>query len=231
MQIIKNVRKMRKDHPAPVDTMGCAKCADDEGTERDKRFQVLVSLMLSAQTKDEVTFKACRKLKTIGFNPETLAKTSEEALQKLLIPVGFYKNKAKYIKKTSQILLDEYDGDIPETVEGLMKLPGVGPKMAHICMSSAWNKVTGIGVDVHVHRISNRLKWVQPPTTDPEKTRVQLETWLPRDLWSEVNHLLVGFGQTICTPVNPHCSDCLNKDICPSAFQKSPPKKSPKKKT
>jgi endonuclease III len=146
MQFIRNIRKMREDNPAPVDTMGCDKCSDDNASDRDKRFQILVSLMLSSQTKDEVTFEACRKLKTIGFNPESLAKQSEEVLQKLLVPVGFYKNKAKYIKKTSQILLDEYDGDIPDTAEGLMKLPGVGPKMAHICMSSAWNKTTGIGV-------------------------------------------------------------------------------------
>lgn len=148
MQFIENIREMRKGNPAPVDTMGCAKCSDDDASDRDKRYQVLVSLMLSSQTKDEITFEACRKLKTIGFNPETISKSHEEDLQKLLIPVGFYKNKAKFIKKTSQILLDEYEGDIPGTVEGLMKLPGVGPKMAHICMSSAWNKTTGIGVRI-----------------------------------------------------------------------------------
>lgn len=98
-----------------------------------------------------------------------------------------------------------------------MALPGVGPKMAHICMSTAWQQVTGIGVDVHVHRISNRLGWLPKPTKEPEQTRLALEAWLPQNLWSEVNYLLVGFGQTICTPVKPKCGECLNCEICPSA--------------
>lgn len=102
--------------------------------------------MLSAQTKDEITHAACQRLKTVEFTPQSLANIDFSELEKLLVPVGFYKTKAKHIKKASQIILDEYDGDIPNTVETLMKLPGVGPKMAHICMNSAWNIVTGIGV-------------------------------------------------------------------------------------
>lgn len=123
------------------------------------------------------------------------------------------------------MILDEFDGDIPNTLAGLQTLPGVGPKMAHICMSSAWNVVSGIGVDTHVHRISNRLNWTSKSCTDPEKTRKELESWLPKNLWREVNLLLVGFGQTICTPKSPHCSDCLNQKLCPSAFKDEPAKK------
>lgn len=136
-----------------------------------------------------------------------------------------FQNKAKYLKQTVQILIEKYDSDIPDTPKELKALPGVGPKMAHICMAVAWNKVTGIGVDVHVHRLSNRLKWVPRPTKEPEQTRVALEKWLPYSLWSEVNHLFVGFGQTICTPVKPNCRECLNKDICPSANVETQPKK------
>lgn len=98
-------------------------------------------------------------------------------------------------------------------------MPGVGPKMAHICMATAWNVVTGVGVDVHVHRISNRMGWVPKPTKEPEQTRIALENWLPKHLWREVNHLLVGFGQTTCTPVKPKCVDCLNFQVCPSAVK------------
>lgn len=102
--------------------------------------------MLSAQTKDEVTYAACQRLKTVGFKPQILAAIDVTKFEKLLNPVGFYKTKAKHIKKASQIILDVWEGDIPNTPQDLMKLPGVGPKMAHICMSSAWQTVTGIGV-------------------------------------------------------------------------------------
>lgn len=103
-----------------------------------------------------------------------------------------------------------------------MKLPGVGSKMAHICMNSAWNIVTGIGVDTHVHRISNRLNWVKRPTKEPEKTRIELEQWLPYEFWHDVNELLVGFGQTICTPTHPKCVQCINQSICPFAKKNNP---------
>lgn len=113
--------------------------------------------------------------------------------------------------------MEKYNSDIPNNIKELVALPGVGPKMAHICMATAWQEVTGIGVDVHVHRISNRLGWLSQPTKDPEQTRVALEAWLPQQLWSDVNYLLVGFGQTICTPLKPKCLECLNCQICPSA--------------
>ncbi|XP_030901281.2 endonuclease III-like protein 1 isoform X2 [Melopsittacus undulatus] len=126
-------------------------------------------------------------------------------------------NKVKYIKQTTAILKQKYGGDIPRTVEELVQLPGVGPKMAYLAMNIAWDSVSGIAVDTHVHRISNRLKWVKKETKYPEETRVALEEWLPRDLWREINWLLVGFGQQTCLPVKPRCTECLNQDICPAA--------------
>ncbi|XP_015271086.1 PREDICTED: endonuclease III-like protein 1 [Gekko japonicus] len=126
-------------------------------------------------------------------------------------------SKVRYIKETSAILKRDYGGDIPKTVAELVKLPGVGPKMAHLTMTIAWQDVSGIGVDTHVHRISNRLKWVKKETKLPEETRQALENWLPRELWSEINWLLVGFGQQICLPISPRCGDCLNRDICPAS--------------
>jgi endonuclease-3 len=118
------------------------------------------------------------------------------------------------MKKTSKIILEKYNGDIPTNVQELCNLPGVGPKMAHICMQAAWNIISGIGVDTHVHRISNRLKWVRDATKSLEETRIALESWLPKNLWIDINRLFVGFGQEICRSQRPKCSECLNKSIC-----------------
>ncbi|XP_054731035.1 endonuclease III-like protein 1 [Anastrepha obliqua] len=214
--MLDNIRIMRT-VDAPVDTMGCHKCSDDKADEKTQRFQKLVALMLSSQTKDEITFDAMQRLKSNQMTPRIIAAMERSKLEELLKPVSFYKNKAKYLQLTSQVLIDKYDSDIPGTIKELEALPGVGPKMAHLCMSTAWNEVTGIGVDVHVHRITNRLKWLPKPTKEPEQTRIALESWLPRDMWPEVNHLLVGFGQTVCKAVRPRCMACLNSGICPAA--------------
>ncbi|XP_016963148.1 endonuclease III-like protein 1 [Drosophila biarmipes] len=222
---LENIRIMRNSKTAPVDTMGCHRCADSKADEKTQRFQNLVALMLSSQTKDQTTFEAMNRLKERTLTPIKLKEMPVTELENLLHPVSFYKNKAKYLKQTVEILMDKYDSDIPDNLKDLVALPGVGPKMAHICMAVAWNKITGIGVDVHVHRLSNRLGWVPKPTKEPEQTRIALEKWLPFDLWSEVNHLFVGFGQTICTPVKPNCGGCLNKNICPSANVEIKPKK------
>ena len=218
--VLANIESMRAQHDAPVDTMGCDQCADPDAPPAVRRYQILLSLMLSSQTKDEVTFSAMQRLRGAGAaTPSAVVALPQARLEELLYPVSFYKNKAKYILATSRVLLDSYGGDIPDTVDELVALAGVGPKMAHLAMHSAWNKQEGIGVDIHVHRISNRLGWVGPGvravTATPEATRAALEDWLPRDRWPTLNHLLVGFGQQVCTPIQPHCDVCLNKNICP----------------
>lgn len=130
----------------------------------------------------------------------------------------------RYLKQAAIILRDQHNSDIPTTLEGLMSLPGVGPKMAHLCMGAehGWNKVTGIGVDVHVHRITNLWGWQSPPTKTPEETRMALESWLPREKWKEINWLLVGFGQKVCLPVGRKCGECTLglKGLCKSAERK-----------
>lgn len=215
--MLENIRRMRLERPAPVDSMGCDQFRDDvTGPPKTRRFHTLVSLMLSSQTKDQANFECMQRLRKHGLTPEQMVATDVETLEKLIHPVSFYKNKAKFIRQTSALLLSTYDGDIPDTIEGLMKLPGVGAKMAHLCMGAAWNIVTGIGVDTHVHRISNWLGWVPRETRTPEETRLLLERWLPFELWEEVNHLLVGFGQTICTSTYPRCNECGNAEICPA---------------
>uniref|UniRef100_A0A8C4F939 Endonuclease III-like protein 1 n=1 Tax=Dicentrarchus labrax TaxID=13489 RepID=A0A8C4F939_DICLA len=219
------IREMRHSRDAPVDKMGAEKCYDTEAPAQVRRFQVLVSLMLSSQTKDQVTAAAMQKLRAHGCTVENILATDDETLGKLIYPVGFWRTKVKYLKLTSAMLQKEFGGDIPDSVEGLVRLPGVGPKMAHLAMDIAWDQVSGIGVDTHVHRISNRLGWLKKPAKNPEETRKVLEEWLPRELWSEINWLLVGFGQQVCLPVNPLCSVCLNQHSCPSAHKSSPTKR------
>lgn len=214
--------------------MGCEKAHDKNDKDANQRFQVLASLMLSSQTQDPITWGAVKKLKEKGIcNVEGIIKTGEKDIEDLIYPVGFYRRKAVYLKRVTQILKEKYGSDIPRSVKELCELPGVGPKMAHLCMKGAWNEVTGIGVDVHVHRISARLGWVpNKGIKSPEDTRKALESWLPFELWGEINHMLVGFGQTICTPLRPKCTECYNNVICPSSTvgMKKEPKREPKKK-
>jgi len=192
--------------------------------------------MLSSQTRDEINADAMKKLISHGLTVENILNTDDDTLDKLIGKCGFHNKKVKYIKATSAILQEKYNSDIPDNIEDITSLPGVGPKMGYLLMVFAWNKPIGIGVDVHVHRISNRLKWVH--TNTPEETRLALEAWLPKEYWGSkgINNLFVGFGQTICKPVGPKCDECLINKICPSAFdfpkfksKKKSAKKSPKK--
>lgn len=220
-----HIREMRKARDAPVDHLGAEKCFDPHAPPEVMRYQVLVSLMLSSQTKDQITAAAMEKLRKHGLTVQSILNTEDHKLGELIYPVGFWKTKVKYIKQTTAVLQREYGGDIPDSVAGLVSLPGVGPKMAHLAMSIAWKQVSGIGVDTHVHRIANRLGWMRTKTKNPEETRRALEEWLPRELWSEINWLLVGFGQQLCLPTGPMCSLCLAQHRCPSAHRVSPAKR------
>lgn len=208
------IQEQRKRTIAPVDQMGCCALIKGDEPEKVRRFQTLVSLMLSSQTRDEMTAAAVKNLRAFGCTPEIIVATPEEKLKELIRPVGFYNRKAGYLKEAAQYLLDNYDGDIPQTVEELCKIKGVGPKMAYLTANVAWKRNFGIGVDVHVHRISNRLGWVDTKT--PEQTRTRLEEWLPESKWMEINPMLVGFGQTICKN-SPRCAECDVAKLCPSA--------------
>jgi len=144
-EILDNIRTMRSTKTAAVDTMGCERTADLTVEPKVQRFQTLVSLMLSSQTRDQVTFAAMERLKAGGLTVQSMLDIETENLEEILKPVGFYKRKAIYIKKTAQILRDTYGDDIPATVDDLISLPGVGPKMAYICMNAAWKENVGIG--------------------------------------------------------------------------------------
>ena len=189
------VEELREDRSAPVDSNGSEALPQRDRGEKVYRFQVLMALMLSSQTKDQVVGDAIRAMQQHGLDVDNISKTPPEVLNKLIAKVGFHNNKTKYIKEAVEMLLKDFDGDVPKTAEDIMKLPGVGPKMAYIVENVAWGTVSGIGVDTHMHRMFNELRWVS--SKNPEQTRIQLESWLPPDKWDTVNILWVGFGQEV----------------------------------
>ena len=192
------ITELRADRTAVVDTMGCE--AINESAAPDvAAYQTLISLMLSSQTKDTVNAATMVKLRAHGLSVENILATPDETLHELIRQVGFHNNKVKYIKQATQILQDEHGGKVPDSMDALLRLPGVGPKMALICLNVAFGKVEGISVDTHVHRICNQLGWTgDDGTKNPEATRKAIESWMPRGVWPEVNVLLVGLGQEGC---------------------------------
>ncbi|KIK66156.1 hypothetical protein GYMLUDRAFT_219034 [Collybiopsis luxurians FD-317 M1] len=220
---------------APVDTMGCDIAGEGEGLEgedKNKRFSILISLMLSSQTKDHVTHAAITNLRTSlggSLSASSLASAPHSLVEESINKVGFWRRKTEYIQAAAIRCRDSYDGDVPKTIEELLEFKGVGKKMGYLLLQSGWGLNLGIGVDVHVHRITNRLGWHKPPTKTPEETRINLESWLPHELHPKINHMLVGFGQMICTPVRPKCNECslsTIKGLCPSVqLSQSSPRK------
>ncbi|KAF9228848.1 DNA glycosylase [Gyrodon lividus] len=230
------IMEMRSRIVAPVDTMGCDQAQLKEQDPKNQRFATLVSLMLSSQTKDEVTDAAVAKLRSAlggSLSVEGVLAADDATISESIAKVGFWRRKTQYIKQTARRLRDDFESDVPKTVDELCSLPGVGPKMAFLALQVAWNLNLGIGVDVHVHRITNRLGWHERPTKNPEETRLNLQSWLPKELHGEINHMLVGFGQMMCLPVGPKCSECaLNSaGLCPSAQKGKSSKSAIRKRT
>ncbi|KAJ6630302.1 DNA glycosylase [Mycena sp. CBHHK59/15] len=219
-EVYDTIKAMRSTTVAPVDTMGCHMAQEKETDPRNKRFATLVSLMLSPQTKDQVTDAAVGKLRTAlggSVSLDGVLAADASVIADAVNKVGMWRIKTKHIKLAAEKLRDEFDGDVPQTIEGLLSLPGVGPKIGFLVLQNAWGQNAGIGVDVHVHRITRLLGWHKADT--PEDARVSLESWLPKELHREINPLLVGFGQTICPSNAPRCGECKLSaaGLCPSA--------------
>lgn len=175
-------------------------------------FLVLTSCLLSLRTKDEVTREASKRLFSRAKTPRELLEIPLDELEELIFPVGFFRNKAKNLHRVSKMLIENHDGEVPSTLGELLALPGVGPKTANLVLAKGYG-IPAICVDTHVHRISNRLGWVETKT--PEATCEGLKEILPRDKWIEINDLLVPFGQRVCTPISPFCSLCPLASLCP----------------
>jgi len=174
-------------------------------------FRVLVSTLISLRTKDEVTVAASRRLFLLADTPQAMLACSQTEIEKAIYPAGFYRIKAANILSISRILIDVYDGLVPSDRELLLKLPGVGVKTANLTLNLGF-RIDAICVDTHVHRISNRMGWIE--TRKPEDSELALEKIMPRRYWIPLNELLVTFGQQICKPISPYCSICPVSDVC-----------------
>ncbi|URA09779.1 endonuclease III domain-containing protein [Thermospira aquatica] len=176
-------------------------------------YQVLVATLLSLRTKDEMTREAAVRLFQRADTPEKMLRLSEKAISEIIYPVGFYRTKAKRILEITKILLEKYGGRVPDTLEELLSLPGVGRKTANLVITLGYHK-PGICVDTHVHRISNRWDYVN--TKNPHETEFALREKLPIEEWIMYNDILVAFGQTICRPISPLCDNqCPVNHLCP----------------
>ena len=175
-------------------------------------FQMVVAVMLSAQCTDERVNKTTPQLFEKYGTPEAIAKMDINELEKIIHPCGFYKNKAKNVKAAAEMILNEYNGKVPETMEELMKLPGVGRKSANVVMLEAFNNPQGIAVDTHAKRISNRLGLSK--NTDPDKIEKDLLKVIPKEYYYDANHLLVWHGRKTCIARKPKCLECPVYDYC-----------------
>lgn len=174
-------------------------------------FMILISCILSLRTKDGTTSQASRRLFALANNPEDMLTLKAKDIERAIYPVGFYRNKAKAILEISRQLVEKYNSKVPDEIDELLKLKGVGRKTANLVVILGYGR-PGICVDTHVHRISNRLGYISTKT--PEETETALRQKLPLRYWMEYNNLLVSFGQHICLPVSPKCSQCHLNRFC-----------------
>ena len=203
VQVLNILRHAYNNWNAPIVTLVAERSKDP--------YQILISTILSLRTKDEVTTEASNRLFKKAKTPQAMLKLSASEIQKLIFPVGFYKRKAHTILTVSQILINRYEEKVPDDLDELLKLPGVGRKTANLVITLGYGKA-GICVDTHVHRISNRFGYVQTKT--PEKTEMVLREKLPEKWWIPYNDILVAFGQSICKPISPWCSQCPVLTYC-----------------
>jgi len=174
-------------------------------------YKVLISTILSLRTKDSTTHEATRRLFSIACSPEKMIGIPIDEIEKVIFPVGFYHTKARNIVETSRTILDKYCGKVPDNLDELLNLPGVGRKTANLVLILGFDKM-GICVDTHVHRITNRWGYVK--TKNPDETEMVLRKKLPKKHWKEINNLLVPYGQNLCVPVSPFCSICKITGYC-----------------
>jgi endonuclease III len=175
-------------------------------------FQILIATLLSARTQDATTHAASTRLFKRARTPRALANLSVQEIERLIYPVGFYRTKARHVKACCEMLVSDFGGGVPSTMEELVMLPGVGRKTANLVLILGFKSLRNICVDIHVHRISNRLGWVR--TTEPEETEQSLYRTIPARWWPLINLYLVTWGQNVCRPVYPRCGDCAIARDC-----------------
>lgn len=198
VQILKDAKQPRSEFVNLMDTF-------------NDPYLVLISCILSLRTNDKTTYPATLRMLKLGKSPTDFAKVNVEKLEKAIFPVGFYKNKASQIIELSKILVEKFNSQVPDSIEELIKFNGVGRKTANLVVARGFNK-PAICVDVHVHRIFNRLGYTKTKT--PEETEFALRKKLPQKYWIEINTLMVTHGQNVCKPINPNCTICPISELC-----------------
>ena len=193
-----------------MDDLAVEKISEDS---REDPFQVLVATMLSAQTQDPVTHAASTRLFRVARSPTTMAALRVRRIEKLIYPVSFYRTKARHVNAACRRLVERFGGRVPDTMDELLTLPGVGRKTANLVLILSHGSKDNICVDTHVHRIANRLGWVNTKT--PEQTERALYRTVARKWWPDVNRYLVTWGQNVCRPVYPRCGACVVASACP----------------
>ena len=207
----KDIDKIMKELLKVTKTMSMPVVTEIKLTTNKDAYKILISTMLSLRTKDSTTRDASMRLFEKAGNPKDMLKLSEEEIAKLIYPVGFYRVKAKNILEVSKTIIDDYNGKVPDEIDELLKLRGVGRKVANLVVTEAFDKY-GICVDTHVHRISNRFGYVS--TKKPEQTEFALRKKLPKKYWRVYNDTLVIYGQNLCKPINPLCNQCSVSKYC-----------------
>lgn len=193
-----------------MEELAVEKISDDS---KEDPFQVLIATMLSAQTRDAVTHTASTRLFRVARTPRTMAALRVSRIETLIYPVSFYRVKARHVKEACRQLMERFGGKVPDRMEDLLTLPGVGRKTANLVLILSHASRDNICVDTHVHRIANRLGWVR--TKSPEKTELALYETIARKWWPSVNLYLVTWGQNVCRPVYPKCGACVVSTMCP----------------
>jgi endonuclease-3 len=194
---------------ARLEVPAVEKISDDQ---RGDPFQVLIATLLSARTQDATTLAASTRLFAKARTPKTVVALPVKEIERLIYPVGFYRNKAEFVKAASRAIVERFGGRVPATLEELTTLPGVGRKTANLVLILAFRSTENICVDIHVHRISNRLGWVR--TRTPEETEQALYEVIPQRWWPVVNQYFVTWGQNVCRPVYPRCGHCAIATAC-----------------
>lgn len=182
-------------------------------SQEEEPFQVLIATALSARTQDATTLAASTRLFRRARTPKTMAALSVKEIEKLIYPVSFYRHKARHVKAACRMIVDEFGGRVPDSMEALTRLPGVGRKTANLVLILSFKSQRNICVDTHVHRISNRLGWVK--TRTPEETELALYERTDSRWWPHINLYLVTWGQNVCRPVYPKCGVCVLRPRCP----------------
>lgn len=182
-------------------------------SQKEDPFRVLIATLLSARTQDSTTLAASTRLFDVATTPGTMSLLTVKRIERLIYPVSFYRHKARHVKATCRLLLERFGGRVPSTMDELLTLPGVGRKTANLVLILAFASTSNICVDTHVHRISNRLGWVE--TKSPDETELALYATTSRRWWPLINLYLVTWGQNVCRPLSPRCAGCVLRSWCP----------------